>query len=77
MRFFAKWRWWPVAIPFLMAFAGCGLHGGAAPPEKEHASEEGEAHVTVRTEPAQLKALDPRPSRGWGVARHCPTTSPP
>ncbi len=58
MRFFvAKWRWWPVAIPLLMAFAGCGPHGGAAPSEGEHASEEGEAHVTVRTEPAQLRPL--------------------
>jgi RND family efflux transporter MFP subunit len=57
MRFFvAKWRWWPVAIPLLLAIAGCGSHGGAAPSE-EHASEEGEAHVTVRTEPAQLRPL--------------------
>ena len=57
MRLFvAKWWWWPVAIALPMAFAGCGSHGGAAP-SQEHASEEDEAHVTVRTEPAQLRPL--------------------
>jgi RND family efflux transporter MFP subunit len=57
MRSFAKWRWWPLAIALLMTFAGCGPHGGAAPSEEDHAAEEGDAHVTVRTEPARLRPL--------------------
>ena len=51
-----KWRWWYAAFPLLAAFAGCGSHGGPATAEEEHSSE-GEAHVTVRTEPARLGTL--------------------
>jgi RND family efflux transporter MFP subunit len=51
-----KWRWWHAALPLLAAFAGCGTHGGPATAEEEHSSE-GEAHVTVRTEPARIGTL--------------------
>ena len=57
MRFFVmRWRWWYAAFPLLAAFAGCGTHGGPATAEEEHSSE-GEAHVTVRTEPARIGTL--------------------
>jgi multidrug efflux pump subunit AcrA (membrane-fusion protein) len=54
--FMMKWRWWHVAFPLLTALAGCGIHGGSASSDEEH-SPEGEAHVTVRTEPARLATL--------------------
>jgi len=57
MRFFVmRWRWWYAAFPLLAAFAGCGSHAGPVTTEEEH-SPEGEAHVTVRTEPARLGTL--------------------
>src|SRR5271157_1623855 len=57
MRFFImKWRWWHGALPLLTALAGCGIHGDSTAPGEEH-SPEGEAHVTVRTEPARLGSL--------------------
>ncbi|MFI5453857.1 MAG: efflux RND transporter periplasmic adaptor subunit [Isosphaerales bacterium] len=51
-----QWRWWYAAFPLLAAITGCGIHGGSAAPGEEH-SPEGEAHVTVRTEPARLGML--------------------
>lgn len=51
-----KWRWWHAAFPLVVVFAGCSSHGDVAKPNEEH-SPEGEAHVTVRTEPARLGAL--------------------
>jgi len=54
--FIMNWRWWYAAFPLLAVFAGCGSHGGPATAEAEHSSE-GEAHVTVRTEPARLGTL--------------------
>jgi len=57
MRFFImKWRWWHAALPLVAALSGCGIHGDSALPGEEHSSE-GEAHVTVRTEPARLGTL--------------------
>ncbi len=54
-----KWRWWHGALPLLVAvLAGCGAYGGPATSEEEHSSEEEEAHVTVRTEPARLGTFD-------------------
>jgi RND family efflux transporter MFP subunit len=50
------WRWRTTAIPLLIALAGCGAHGGAAPDEEKH-EEDGEAHVVVKTEPARLGTL--------------------
>jgi multidrug efflux pump subunit AcrA (membrane-fusion protein) len=57
MRFFImKWRWWYGTLPLLAALAGCGTYGGPAQPDEEH-SGDGEAHVTVRAEPARLGSL--------------------
>ncbi len=57
MRFFVlrSWRWYPL-FPVLAALAGCGSHGGEVPPDEEH-SPKGEAHVTVRAEPARYSTL--------------------
>jgi RND family efflux transporter MFP subunit len=52
----ARWRWWHAAIPLLVAIAGCGTHGSAAPEEEKH-EEEHEAHVEVKTGPALLGTL--------------------
>ena len=52
----ARWRWWHAAIPLVVAFAGCGSHGGAATEDEKH-EEEHEAHVVVKTEPARLGTL--------------------
>jgi RND family efflux transporter MFP subunit len=40
----------------MAALAGCASHGGAHAPEDEN-SPQGEAHVTVRTEPARISTL--------------------
>jgi RND family efflux transporter MFP subunit len=57
MSFFVmKWRLWHVAFPLVVVFSGCGSHTGPATAEEEH-SAEGEAHVTVQTEPARLATL--------------------
>ncbi len=58
MRFLVvRWQWWRlVAFPLLVVFDGCGTSGGSAPLEEEH-SADGEAHVTVRIEPARLGLL--------------------
>ena len=55
MKFLAL-RWLYLAFPLLFVLAGCSSSGGSAPPEEEH-SEDGEAHVTVRTELAKLGTL--------------------
>src|SRR5437868_11040734 len=49
-------RWCHAVVPLLAALAGCGSHGGATAPDEEH-STRGEAHVTVRTEPARIGTL--------------------
>ena len=49
-------RWWHVAIPLVVVFAGCGPHDGSAA-EGEKKEEEHEAHVVVKTEPARLGTL--------------------
>ncbi|HKI19433.1 MAG TPA: efflux RND transporter periplasmic adaptor subunit [Isosphaeraceae bacterium] len=52
MRFLVT-SWQCCAVTSLLAvLAGCGAHGGAHPAEEEHTAS-GEAHVTVRTEPAR------------------------
>ena len=35
----ARWRWWHAAIPLLVAFAGCGSHGGTATEDEKHEEE--------------------------------------
>ena len=51
-----KWQWRYGAFVFLMALAGCGTYGGQPADDEEHAPA-GEAHVTVRTEPARRGSL--------------------
>ena len=51
-----KWRRWQAMFIFLAAIAGCGTHEDAAEPHEAEAAD-GEAHVTVRTEPARLGTL--------------------
>jgi RND family efflux transporter MFP subunit len=54
--YLVRWRCWHAALLLLTASAGCGAHGDAAAPDEGQAAK-GEAHVTVRTEPARLGAL--------------------
>ena len=53
---FAGWRWWHAAIPLVLAFAGCGSHGGTAAEDEKH-EDAHEAHVVVKTEPARMGTL--------------------
>jgi HlyD family secretion protein len=52
----AGWRRWHAAMPLVVAFAGCGTHGGSVAEEEKH-EEEHEAHVVVKTEAARLGVL--------------------
>ncbi len=70
-----RWRWWFAALPLLAALAGCASRGGAAAPEEDH-EPEGEAHVSVRTEPARVGTLM-ETVEGLGAVRRFPITSPP
>src|SRR5438309_11335207 len=54
--YLVRWRCWHAIILVLTAVAGCGAHEDAAAPEGGQAAK-GEAHVTVRTEPARLGTL--------------------
>ncbi len=54
--YLVRWRCWHAVFLFLTAVAGCGVHEDAAAPDGEQAAK-GEAHVTVRTEPARLGTL--------------------
>ena len=56
MAYLVKWRCRHAAFLLLTASAGCGNHEDAAAPDEGHAAK-GEAHVTVRTEPARLGTL--------------------
>ena len=54
MRFLVmRLRRWHGVLPLLMALAGCSAPHGESPPEGDD-PKKGEAHVTVRTEPARL-----------------------
>lgn len=55
-NFFAEWRWSHAAVPLVLAFAGCGSHGGTPASDEKH-EEAGEAHVVAKTEPARLGTL--------------------
>ena len=54
--YLAKYRRWHAVFLFLIAIVGCGAHENAAESHDAEA-EDGEAHVTVRTELARLGTL--------------------
>lgn len=71
MRIFViTFRLWYVALPLLVAMAGCGAHSGASPADGED-SAKGEAHVTVRAEPARTSTL-PEAVDGLGRCESLP-----
>ncbi len=49
-------RRWHTALPLMVALSGCALHGGASAPDEDE-PKNGEAHVTVRAEPARTSTL--------------------